>query len=302
METIQIDKTQWENWLKLKGLAPRTISEYNRCFDWFDTSKISQQYVFDFLTVHRYSIATAFVKNLISFLKTRDISQEFRMMLSLIEIPRITGRKSIKIKNVLTENQVLSLADKTEYLNERYAILICFYGALRLSEITKIKPLDFLWSKWLKNRQGLGILKVTGKGDKQRIVFIPPEVMTLLYDWIQKIANKSLTAEEPLFKMNKFRFDEMLEKASRKVLGKRINPHTLRRSGATWLYERGLGIVELKEFLGHAEISTTALYTMISKQKLGEALEKIYDIEKQEEPKKEEPKNLLDNLQDISKT
>jgi integrase/recombinase XerD len=69
-------------------------------------------------------------------------------------------------------------------------------------------------------------------------------------------------------------WQKLLGESSDKVLGRHINPHLLRHSGATWLRENGWELDDIKEYLGHSSINTTQIYTHISKERLADKFAK----------------------------
>jgi integrase/recombinase XerD len=70
-----------------------------------------------------------------------------------------------------------------------------------------------------------------------------------------------------LFPVSIRRWQTILEKYSRKILDKSVNPHLLRHSCGSYLYNNGLGLKEIADFLGHSSIQTAQIYVHLDKKK-----------------------------------
>ena len=151
------------------------------------------------------------------------------------------------------------------------AILELFYSTgLRLSELLGINICNIDEEKQS--------VKVSGKGDKERIVMIGKVALNSINSYLSK-QGKSIKSnfDGPLFVNNKG------ERLSKRTLQRRIkryldettkngSVHTLRHTFATHLMERGADILTVKELLGHASLSTTQIYTQLNP----EIIKKVY--------------------------
>lgn len=268
MDTINLDKTQWDNWLIAKGLSSNTIGQYSYYFEKFEFDKLSQSYLIEYITRYNNNVARAFLKNLLHFIKTNEFPKEIKFLISEFEIPKITGRKKVRIPQVLSEEQTFQLTNAMETERNKIMTLLTFYGGLRVGELIKIKPYDFNWEKWLRAPEELGWLKVIGKGNKQRNVFVPTKLMARVYNWIKSEVSKKQGKDVRLFKISEQRWEQILGKASQRTLGRHIHPHLIRHSASTWLAENGFSLQEISEYLGHSSIATTQLYVHLSQEKL----------------------------------
>lgn len=280
--TIQELGQGLNNWLEAKGLSQRTITEYNNYFHKLDLNKLfsNPQYPLKFLQQHKNNpVARAFLNNLLTYLKKGpEIPSAHKYYIKKLdfEIPKKTGRRKVRLPDTLTEDEVLLIARKTTNMRDNLMVLITFYGGLRECELIGdiyglegIKPYDFNWRTWVNNPEKPGKLRVIGKGNKQRVVFIPPKVMSSLFKWIRQIAHLKKNKKEKLFKMGDRRWRYILSKASFVAVGRHINPHLLRHSCATWLLDdMGFNVTEVKEYLGHSNLSTTSIYLHVSNKKL----------------------------------
>ena len=124
------------------------------------------------------------------------------------------------------------------------------------------------------------MIRVDGKGGKQRFVPIGPMARRNLKDYIEK-ERPSFSEKDPktpeLFlsrngkKLTRMMIWILLKKcANIAEINKEISPHTLRHSFATHLLEGGADLRSVQEMLGHADISTTQIYTHLDKEHLKE--------------------------------
>lgn len=268
MEQINFDKKNWNSWLQAKGLSKNTIEQYAYYFDKFEFDKLSQPYLIEYINKYNNNVARAFLKNLLHFVKTGEFQKEVKLLISEFDIPKVTGRKKVRLPQVLSEEQVFQLSNAMQTERNKIMVLVTFYGGLRVSELTKIKPYDFNWELWLRAPNELGKLKVIGKGDKQRPVFVPAKLMARVYTWIKNEVSGHQSKDMRLFKIGRRRWEQLLDKASLISIGRHIHPHLLRHSASTWLSENGFSLQEISEYLGHASVSTTQLYVHLSQEKL----------------------------------
>jgi len=151
------------------------------------------------------------------------------------------------------------------------AVLALLYGAgLRISEALGLKRADF--------GDGTGdAITVTGKGRKQRMVPVLPQVAKLVADYLALVPY-DLPPDGPLFVGAKGgplspRLVQLAMARLRGALGlpESATPHALRHSFATHLLSRGGDLRSIQELLGHASLSTTQIYTEVDAERLIEA-------------------------------
>ena len=216
-------------------------------------------------------------------LKPRSVARKIAALKSLSKYClrkkyiRITPTKVIATPKLdkplpvfLTQNQIKELrvpenGDELEYRN--HAILEFFYGSgIRLSELQglNIGSVD-------KSQE---MIKVIGKGRKERIVPLTTVAIEVMNRYL-KLRKKALSPDSPLFtnKKGERLSARCLERIVQQKLSlvsnqKKKSPHVLRHSFATHLMDEGADIRAVKELLGHASLSTTQVYTHISKEHL----------------------------------
>lgn len=180
-----------------------------------------------------------------------------------------------KLPTVLSVEEVMLLLDSlnndTPYNARNQAMIEVMYGTgLRVSELVNLKLSELhLTSK---------MISTTGKGSKERIVPINDYASKILRNYIIDERPKLLKrGKDPNFvflnnqggPLSRQSFFLILRKLCKDVgITKEISPHTLRHSFATHLLEAGTDLRLIQEMLGHEDISTTQIYTHLSKQKI----------------------------------
>ena len=191
-------------------------------------------------------------------------------------IPKI--KKSLP--NILTEEEIItlldiSLTDNYSYRNK--AMLELMYGTgLRVSEIVNLTVNDIDMTNCL--------IRIMGKGSKEREVPLGEYCIYYLQEYL-KIRPSMLKKEssEKLFLNNHGKgmtrqgfFKNLKQILKEKGLNPDVSPHTLRHSFATHLVNRGADLRSIQEMLGHADISTTKIYTQVSDDKVKQDYNKYH--------------------------
>jgi len=271
-----------------KNYSPHTILNYkldlqgfNKFISGTDLEKI------DYLTLRKY-LAVLKEKNLSNRTVGRRLSSlrsffRFLTRESHIKVNPMLMLSSPKLEkhlpSFMTEDEVYKLIEsafaknKDDLLGLRdRAILEAFYSSgLRISELVglNLEDIDFI----------SGILKIRGKGKKERIV--PMGETALLA--IRKYLGKRKKQAEGIFLNNNGR--RITTRGVRFVLVKYLkaagikpggSAHTFRHSFATHLLNRGADLRTVQELLGHANLSTTQIYTHLTTEKLKSVYDKAH--------------------------
>ena len=199
--------------------------------------------------------------------------------LSLIESPRI----SRKLPDTLTIKEINTLAsniDVNSSEGERnIAIIETLYGCgLRVSELISLQISDLFFSE--------GFIKVTGKGNKQRLVPINTMTKRVIKSYIDNSREKLKIVEQfkdILFLNRRGRaltramiFTIVKNLAKQANIKKTISPHTFRHSFATHLLENGADLKTIQQLLGHQSITTTEIYMHIDNKMLIKVMNKFH--------------------------
>ena len=148
------------------------------------------------------------------------------------------------------------------------AILECLYATgMRVSEIAKL-PVNAL------NLES-GFVQCRGKGDKERIIPIGKKAIEICRKYLASIRPLLHPKTEYVFVgpsgkgLTRQTIWHMIRKYAKKAgISKHLSPHTMRHSFATHLLERGADLRTVQELLGHSDISTTQIYTHVTRDHL----------------------------------
>ena len=189
----------------------------------------------------------------------------------LVEGPRIS-RKLPDTLSVEEIDRLLAAIDhSTPEGTRNRAMLEVMYGSgLRVSELIELKVPNVY--------ADLGFLRVTGKGNKERLVPAGREALKYLGIYMEQVRNHvplQKDHENYVFVNSRGRamsrvwvFMVVKELAQRAGLHKNISPHTFRHSFATHLIEGGADLRAVQEMLGHESITTTEIYTHLDRDYL----------------------------------
>lgn len=197
----------------------------------------------------------------------------------LLESPQL-GRKLPDILSVDEIGELIDSVDLSSPEGERNkAILETLYGCgLRVSELINLKISDLHFRE--------GIISVTGKGNKQRLIPIggAAEKQIRIYkDQVRVHQHIEKKSEDILFlnrrgrKMSRQMVFIIIKNLVEKMgLKKTISPHTFRHSFATHLVQNGADLRAVQELLGHVSITTTEIYTHLDREDLRKSIMKFH--------------------------
>ena len=188
---------------------------------------------------------------------------------ALLEAPR-TGMKLPEVLSVEEIDRMVASIDLSEPSGHRNrAIIETMYGCgLRVSELVSLRLTD------IHRREGF--VKITGKGNKQRLVPIGRVTLKEIDSYLERRMAMPVIADQNIIFLNRrgrklsrvMIFNIIRETADAAGIKKKISPHTLRHSFATHLVEGGADLRAVQEMLGHESITTTEIYTHIDRSYL----------------------------------
>lgn len=277
---------EYFGYLKLeKNLSDNTILSYKNDLSSFihfldehnvnDPSFINSQIIVSFLTnlekvgltsssaARYFSSLKGFLNYLFAndYIKSNPIEKVSPPKLSKT-LPGVLSFAEIeKILAVPETSESLGIRDK--------AILEVFYACgLRISELISLKLSDLFLNEEM--------IRVFGKGSKERIVPIGSSAIYWLQEYLSKsrpLLQKKMKSENYLFlnnrgsKLSRMGVWKLVDKYVKESgIEKPVHPHTFRHSFATHLIEGGADLRSVQEMLGHADISTTQIYTHIDRE------------------------------------
>ena len=193
----------------------------------------------------------------------------------------LTPKFGRHLPDVLTTGEIdriIAAVDGTTPKEIRDAAMleVLYSCGLRVSELTSLRIRDLFF--------GEGYIRVTGKGDKQRLVPISSTARERIHRY-REVRRSARAGEETLFLNNRgssltrvMIFTILREAARRAGSEKKISPHTFRHSFATHLLEGGASIRQVQELLGHESILTTEIYTHLDDSHLRQTVEEHLPI------------------------
>jgi len=154
-------------------------------------------------------------------------------------------------------------------------IELMYAAGLRVSELVSLRVEDL-------NLEA-GFVRVFGKGGKERVVPLSAQTAQRIGEYMKTLRRELLRGRESAYlflsqrggPMTRQRFWQALKGYARKA-GLRISPHVLRHSFATHLLEGGADLRSVQKMLGHADISTTQIYTKVTMERLQSVFERFH--------------------------
>ena len=268
-----------------KNASKHTMLNYRRDLDEFKKFLGETQIEnVDYLTLRKFLSALR-EKNL----KSRSISRKLSCLRSFF---RFLNREGF-LKNdptravsspklepylpiFLTEDEVTKLIESPDAkelsgLRDRAILETLYSTVIRISELVglNLENIDFFGA----------VVKVSGKGKKQRLVPIGDKALRAIRDYSEQ---RKQQAPAAFLNKNGRRITDrgvrlVLDKyIQRTALRENISPHSLRHSFATHLLNRGADLRSVQELLGHANLSTTQIYTHLTTEKLKNVYDKAH--------------------------
>lgn len=280
------------HYLKIeRQLSPHTLSNYQRdltqAIDYFTDLGID---TWQTINSHQYRayVASQHRKNLSGKTIQRHLSSLRRLYEYLIKEQQATsnpvkgitapktGRKLPKAPDIeQLEHLLLENDSDLLLIRDRAMFELIYSSGLRLSELTGIDCLDVK----LQERQ----LRVLGKGSKERELPVGGKAIQALNKWLKVRANLAKADEQALFvsrfgtRITQRGVQQRLEQmAINQGLPIHLHPHMLRHAFASHLLESSGDLRAVQELLGHADISTTQIYTHLDFQHLAEVYDKAH--------------------------
>lgn len=272
-------------WLE-DGLARNTLDSYRRDLQQFagwlekhsgtdlmaaDQSLIQDYLAHKFRSKARASTAARLLSTLKRFyrhaLRQNTIKSDPTLRIDTPKLPR-------PLPKTLTEADVESLLaapalEQPLGLRDRAMLEVLYASGLRVSELVTLKVPQV--------SRDMGVVRVMGKGSKERLVPLGEEALSWLERYLKEARPALLGGKtsDALFVttraavMTRQAFWHLLKRYALQVgLHKPISPHTLRHAFATHLLNHGADLRVVQLLLGHADISTTQIYTHVAQERM----------------------------------
>ena len=279
-----------------RGLAQNTIESYNRDLTSYIKFLQKNLQITDINKVTRADIMKflSFLKN--SGKSSRTIARHIASIRSfhhflirdritdhdpteLIETPQT----EMKLPKVLSTGEVETLLNAPDLstvlgIRDKAMLELMYATGMRVSELIRLNLNDI--------HLQLGFVRCFGKGNKERIIPVGKHATEALENYLMKARPQLLKQRkntEALFlnhhgkRLSRQGFWKIVKQLAQKAgIHKELTPHTLRHSFATHLLENGANLRSVQEMLGHADISTTQIYTHVTKTRLKDVYKRFH--------------------------
>ncbi|GIZ53011.1 site-specific tyrosine recombinase XerD [Noviherbaspirillum aridicola] len=271
-------------WLE-DGLARNTLDAYRRDMalfaQWLQSERTKLLYAVQADDINAYFAARHAESKATSANRRLAVLKRFYQM--ALRQKRVTIDPCLKLRSakqpprfpkILSEAQVEALLAAPDVntplgLRDRTMLELMYASGLRVSELVQLKTVELGMNE--------GILRIHGKGSKTRLVPFGEEAR----DWIERYMKEGRPAilngqvDDALFvtargsAMTRQMFWTLIKKyAIRGGINAPLSPHTLRHAFATHLLNHGADLRVVQLLLGHADISTTQIYTHVARERL----------------------------------
>jgi len=173
-------------------------------------------------------------------------------------------RRPKDLPRFLEPDDVRALIEAADNLRDKLIVLLLYTTGMRVGELVKVKVDDI-------DLEDMSI-RIRGKGAKERVVFFNFETREVLEEYIKR---NGLSDGDYLFPgrgsphIHYVTVERVLKRLAKKAgIRKKVTPHILRHSFATFALSRGMDIREIQELLGHASLKATQVYTHVVKSRL----------------------------------
>lgn len=282
-----------------KRLSPRTIEAYARDLKsytaWCEKHQLLPWQQVDQQRIRQYSAAQhrqgLSAKSLQRHLSSLRGLFAHQLKEGLIRNNPAEGVRAPKVRRKLPHTldvdqvgQLMALPGDSPLQRRDRAILELFYSSgLRLSELASMQVSDFT--------ADTEILRITGKGGKTRNVPIGRLAREAIHDWLSVRSELAQLDENALFvsqrgtRISTRNIQQRIRQRAREQgMPRQVHPHMLRHSFATHLLESSGDLRAVQELLGHADISTTQVYTHLDFQHLAQVYDKAHPRARKKKP------------------
>lgn len=219
--------------------------------------------------------ALSSIKSFFNYLILNDVIEASPA--ELIEAPKPSRPLPDTLSTAEIDRLIGSIdSSTTKGLRDRAILEVLYSCGLRVSELCDLRIGDLFF--------GEGYIRITGKGDKQRLVPVSSMARERIQLYLDRRREKF--RDEVVFLNNRGQrltrvmiFTIIKQAAQRAGIEKKISPHTFRHSFATHLLQGGASIRQVQELLGHENILTTEIYTHLNTEHLRQTLETHLGLE-----------------------
>lgn len=259
--------TQFKQELMVTGYSPRTTKMYliyvQKLLE--QTPKLpmdmDKQDIVSFLaTAREKNVSNATLSLMHSALKFFFQQHIGKKIIDDVKIPK----KGKKLPSVLTINELKEIFKHTKVGRNRLLLQFIYSTGVRVSEAVKMRVEELDFENATANVK-------SGKGNKDRVVVLSQKWITFIKKYLnrKKIQSEFVFSKKNGKPLSTDTVERIIRHAAKDAgITKRVTPHVLRHSFATHLLDSGENIRKIQILLGHANLSTTSIYTHVSKEEL----------------------------------
>jgi len=195
-----------------------------------------------------------------------------------IDYPKIDSKIPLVLTTCEIDKLISCAFSKKFGLRNQTIIEIMYSCGLRVSELTEMKISNIFFDE--------SLIKILGKGNKERFIPLSSTAKKLLYNYItynRKNLSQDKQSIDIVFLNNRGKkltrvmvYNIINDAALEAKINKKISPHTLRHSFATHLIENGADIISIQKMMGHENVVTTEKYLHVNKKHLVETMIKFH--------------------------
>lgn len=278
-----------------RGYSQHTIESYKRQLNKF-LKFLEQQNITDMTYVTKSIVQVFLNEEQQQSLSTRTIAQLITSLrsffkyltlenfieenpLSQLKLPKMPKQLPKYLTLDEVDKLLLLEVDQPEHFKLRTRVLIelLYSCGMRISELISLK-IEHVHAH-------MGLINVVGKGDKERMIPVNSYALELIETYLQTARPRILKNRQSDFLLLNHHGKQLTRQGAWKLIQqaakqsgieKPVSPHMLRHSFATHLIENGADLRIVQELLGHSDISTTQIYTHVSKKHIQKAYKKYH--------------------------
>tara|TARA_S200000501_G_C20803672_1_gene735173 strand:- start:146 stop:1027 length:882 start_codon:yes stop_codon:yes gene_type:complete len=263
-----------------KGLSKNTVEAYKsdaiKFTHYADLNNLNKNVMTSyFLELSEFNYSNATKQRMYSSIKQYLNFLEVNGIINHVEIEDIQFKSALKLPDVLNIseiNKMINFYKHDSFLNSRNRTILDFLYSTgsRVSEVINVNLSDIDTKD--------SFVRLEGKGSKQRIVPLGSLLIDNLIDYMNirdsnmNLESNRLFLSKSFKKLDRTAVFRLIKSTGVKLgLSNDLHPHILRHSAATHMLEGGCDLRTVQEFLGHSSVSTTQIYTKVTKEFLEEA-------------------------------
>ena len=261
IDSYASDLNQLAKWLSLKDKTMKECSEVD--INTFLAEKIKKGNLATSINRSLSSIKSFY--NWLTFTRSIKVNPS-----ELIESPKVGRKLPVNLSEQDVENilQAPNLSSP-HGIRDKAMLELLYATGLRISELINLKFNEIDFKR--------GIIKIIGKGGKERIIPVGEIALSWITDYIDNIRKDIIANSENMYLFLSNKGNQLSRKSCWSIISnyskvslnsKTISPHSLRHAFATHLLNHGADLRSVQMLLGHSSLSTTQIYTHVAKERL----------------------------------